>query len=68
VAFPSISAGAYGYPLELAAPIALRTVVEYLQAHSDIECVRIVLYSRSAYLTYERALKDLEEAHGWGDS
>ena len=59
IAFPSISTGAYGYPLEEAAPIALKTVMEYLKAHSDIQVVRFVLFGRDAYQAYEKALKDL---------
>ena len=59
VAFPSISTGAYGYPLEEAAPIALKTVMDYLKAHPDIELVRFVLFGREAYQSYEKALKEL---------
>lgn len=56
VAFPSISTGAYGYPIEEAAPIALRTVMDYLQAHPEIELVRFVLFGNVAYDAYEMAL------------
>jgi O-acetyl-ADP-ribose deacetylase len=56
VAFPSISTGAYGYPIELAAPIALRTTMSYLEDHPEIELVRFVLFGSSAYDAYERAL------------
>ncbi len=59
VAFPSISTGAYGYPLEEAAPIALKTAMDYLKAHPDIELVRFVLFGREAYQAYEKALKEL---------
>lgn len=59
VAFPSISTGAYGYPIKLAAPIALQTVKAYLGSHPDIELVRFVLYGRSAYEAYQYALKGL---------
>lgn len=59
VAFPSISTGAYGYPIELAAPIALRTVMGYLQSHPEIELVRFVLFGSSAYEAYERALRSV---------
>ena len=59
IAFPSISTGAYGYPIELAAPIALRTVMDYLRDHPEIELVRFVLYGSSAYKAYEQALKNL---------
>lgn len=59
VAFPSISTGAYGYPLEEAAPIALRTVIDYLKSHPDIQFVRFVLFGKEAYQAYEKALKEL---------
>jgi len=59
VAFPSISTGAYGYPMEEAAPIALRTVIDYLKTHTDIELVRFVLFGHRAYQIYERALKEI---------
>ncbi len=59
VAFPSISTGAYGYPLEEAAPIAIKTVMDYMKRHPDIELVRFILFGREAYQAYEKALKDL---------
>ncbi len=59
VAFPSISTGAYRYPLDEAAKVALRTVKEYLEAHTDIELVRFVLFGPESYRAYEQALEDL---------
>ena len=58
VSFPSISTGAYGYPLEEAADVALKTVMDYLKSHPDILRVRFVLFGKDAYRTYEEALKD----------
>jgi len=58
VAFPSISTGAYGYPLADAARIALKTVKEYLADHPEIERVRFVLFGKAAYDAYEAALKE----------
>ena len=60
VAFPSISTGAYGYPLEEAAPIALRTVAGFLRAHPEIERVRFVLRSEGALRAFEEALQRLD--------
>ena len=57
IAFPSISTGAYGYPVQEAAPIALQTVVDYLRDHQEIEIVRFVLFDRHTYEAYEEALK-----------
>ncbi|MDD2903702.1 MAG: O-acetyl-ADP-ribose deacetylase [Syntrophales bacterium] len=59
VAFPSISTGAYGYPLADAARIALKTVKAYLQEHPEIERVRFVLFGQAAYAAYEAAMKEL---------
>jgi O-acetyl-ADP-ribose deacetylase (regulator of RNase III) len=59
IAFPSISTGAYGYPLEEAAPIAIKIVMDYLKVHPDIERVRFVLFGQEAYHAYEKALSDL---------
>ncbi|HID30711.1 MAG TPA: O-acetyl-ADP-ribose deacetylase [Desulfobacterales bacterium] len=59
VAFPSISTGVYGYPLEEAAPVALRTVIAFLRAHPDIERVRFVLRSSRAFGAFEDALRQV---------
>jgi len=59
VAFPSISTGAYGYPMPDAARIALRTAIEYLQDHPEIQLVRFVLFGQAALQTYEEALESL---------
>jgi O-acetyl-ADP-ribose deacetylase (regulator of RNase III) len=56
IAFPSISTGAYGYPITLAADIALHTVLECLTQHPDIELVRFVLFSEADYRVYQNAL------------
>jgi len=42
IAFCSISIGVYAYPLPMAAPVALRAVMEYLDAHPDTSLERVV--------------------------
>lgn len=59
LAFPSISTGAYGYPIADAARIALRTVSDYLGAHHDLALVRFVLFSASDLQTYASALAEI---------
>jgi len=59
VAFPAISTGAYGYPMEEAAPVALRTVMDYLRHHPEIRLVRFVLFGQRAYQIYAAALKTI---------
>lgn len=55
VAFPSISTGAYGYPLEDAALVALETVVGYLEEGTDLQLVRFVLFSSEILGAYVAA-------------
>jgi O-acetyl-ADP-ribose deacetylase (regulator of RNase III) len=59
VAFPSISTGIYSYPLDEAAPVALKAVIRYLIAHPGIELVRFVLFDRQTFEVYARALDEL---------
>ncbi len=53
VAFPAISTGVYGYPLEEAAPVAIEAV---RSADTKVEEVRFVLFDQAAYEAFERAL------------
>ena len=60
VAFPAISTGIYGYPLEEAAPIALGTVCDYIVEHNPgFELVRFVLFNDTALAVFQATLKDL---------
>jgi O-acetyl-ADP-ribose deacetylase (regulator of RNase III) len=59
VSFPSISTGAYGYPIKEAARIALKTTLAYLNEHPEIETVRFVLFGAVDLEVYEAALKEL---------
>jgi O-acetyl-ADP-ribose deacetylase (regulator of RNase III) len=56
VAFPAISAGVYGYPLELAADVAIQATTEALEAHPDVEEARFWLFGERAYRAFETAL------------
>jgi O-acetyl-ADP-ribose deacetylase (regulator of RNase III) len=56
ISFPSISTGAYGYPIEPAARIALQTVADTLAASPQITTARFVLFSAGDLATYEKAL------------
>jgi len=56
VAFPAISCGVYGYPVEKAATIAVRTVVEECAAQPGIDRVVFVLFSPGTLEVYRTAL------------
>lgn len=69
IAFPSISTGAYGYPMDEAAPIALKIALDFLaaQGEGEIQLVRFVLYGWQAYHVYRRALTRLSESDWQAD-
>ena len=56
VAFPSISTGIYGFPLEKAAPIAVHTIRSFLKEHPEIEKVQMVCFDEITKKYYENAL------------
>lgn len=59
IAFPSLSTGAYGYPLTLAAPIALETVITHIKKPTSLQQGIFVLFSPDIYTVYEQALSRL---------
>ncbi|THF86497.1 macro domain-containing protein [Deinococcus sp. KSM4-11] len=63
VAFPAISTGVYGYPLDQAAAVTLRTIRTVLIDHPDLE-IRVVLYDSVSLNVFRRALARLDsESH-----
>jgi O-acetyl-ADP-ribose deacetylase (regulator of RNase III) len=61
VAFPSISTGAYGYPVNLASTVAVGTVRDVLLAGSPLRLIRFVLFSQADHETYANALAALPD-------
>ncbi|OQA02071.1 MAG: O-acetyl-ADP-ribose deacetylase [Planctomycetes bacterium ADurb.Bin412] len=59
IAFPSISTGAYRFPLERAARIALQTVRDFLQETKQLEEVRFVLFSQKDLEVYQKEYNQL---------
>ncbi len=59
IAFPAISTGVYGYPIELAAPIALCTVRDFFAGSAQPEYALFVLFGAGSHAAFARALKDL---------
>jgi O-acetyl-ADP-ribose deacetylase (regulator of RNase III) len=58
LAFPSISTGIYGYPIDLAAQVAVRTVRSHLAQFPDIEEVVFCCFSMSDLAAYERIVNE----------
>lgn len=59
IAFPAISCGVYGYPIEKACNIALKTSLAFLETHGQIEKISFVLFSSADYDVYLKALASL---------
>ena len=57
IAFPSISTGAFGFPLEKAAAIAVNVVLDFLSRDTFLEKVFIVCFSGKDYDVYHAALE-----------
>ena len=59
VAFPSISTGAYGYPVEDASQIAVKTVKDFLEKEDKLERVTFVLFSEADFQVYAQTTKSV---------
>ena len=58
IAFPSISTGAYGFPMDRAARIAVRETKEFLERNTSVERVRLVCFGKSAFQINSLALDE----------
>ncbi len=64
MAFPAVSAGAYGFPLEEAASIAIGTVASELEKDSgDLSTVRFVLFNQDTYSAFKATLENRHRNH-----
>ncbi|GIV80040.1 O-acetyl-ADP-ribose deacetylase [Litorilinea aerophila] len=59
IAFPSISTGAYGFPIRRASRIALRTIKEFLEQDQTLEKVILVCYSPRDFQEYQEAFQEI---------
>ncbi|MGB9779121.1 MAG: O-acetyl-ADP-ribose deacetylase [Candidatus Bathyarchaeales archaeon] len=59
IAFPAISTGAYGYPIEEASKIALSTVKEFLEKEDGLDKVVFVLFSSHDFEIYRKMAKNI---------
>jgi O-acetyl-ADP-ribose deacetylase len=58
LAFPSISTGAYGYPIERASQIAMSAIRDFLKANPDrLDLIEIATFSKRDYRAYQRAYR-----------
>ncbi len=60
IAFPAISTGIFGYPIERAAPLMLSTAADFLKESGAGLEIRFVLYSKKDYGVFEKAFGEIE--------
>ncbi len=59
IAFPAISTGIYGFPIERAAPLMLKEAADYLCGRTKLEHVVFCLYDEKSYRVFDRAFQGL---------
>jgi O-acetyl-ADP-ribose deacetylase (regulator of RNase III) len=59
VSFPSISTGVYGYPVDKASRVALKTVVKFLSEATSVKEVAFVLFDARTFEAYAESLREL---------
>ena len=57
IAFPAISTGIFGFPIDRCAGIMISTIIEYLRQKTNLEKVVICLWGREAYSIFEKELQ-----------
>lgn len=63
IAFPSISTGAYGFPVKRAADIAIREIARFLEENNSIEKVLMVCFDEKTMKAYSEALSKLRKEY-----
>lgn len=59
IAFPSVGTGLNEYPVDEAAEIALRTIINFCDNYNGYEEIRMVLFSRNDFLVYQNTLDNI---------
>lgn len=60
ISFPAISCGVYGYPIDEAARLAIKTCIEFASENKGIKLIRHILFSRKIYDIFSAELKRIQ--------
>lgn len=61
IGFPSISTGAFGYPMKNAARVALKTIKEEIKGLESVKLIRFVLYGEDAFEVHKKVMEEVFE-------
>ena len=64
IAFPAVSAGIFGFPIDRCAEIMLRTTADYLKGETGLEKVVFCLFGADSFKVFEKQLKEVSENEG----
>jgi O-acetyl-ADP-ribose deacetylase (regulator of RNase III) len=59
IAFPAISTGIFGFPIERCSEIMLKTAMEFMEKHEYPQEIIFCLYGQEAYSVFEKTLEEL---------
>lgn len=59
ISFPAISTGIFGYPVEEAARVALKTIIEFAEQNGGIEIIRMVIFDKKSFDIHNKVLQEL---------
>ena len=59
IAFPAISTGVYGFPLERATQIAIKTTADFLNSDKSVKKIIFICFDKKTYQTYENILASI---------
>ncbi|MCK4758233.1 MAG: macro domain-containing protein, partial [Thermoplasmata archaeon] len=59
IAFPSISTGVFGFPVERAARVAIKEIMNFIEGDNWLDSISIVCFNDAAYLAYTSALEEM---------
>ena len=65
IAFPAISTGIFGYPVDRCAKIMLSTIIEYLKGNTGIKKVMMCLFDDKTLETFQNQLKEFADVEGY---
>lgn len=58
ISFPSLSTGAFGYPVKFAAKIAVKSIIDFIRLEDSLDCVVIVIFHENDLIEYVNAVKE----------